>query len=381
MHKINGIETIGIVGGGQLARMMITAIKKLGLKVAVLDPHADSPCHSLADHHITANYDDADGYKKLADVSDLITYDFEHIDVDLLSTLEAHGHRVLPSVKNLRIIQDKLTQKQALQKAGIPVADFSIMKTLKDIKKYPFMLKSRRGGYDGKGNYLVKEETDLIPAMQTLQGDLMAESVVDFDKEVSVIAARSQAGEMVIYPIAENVHKNNILDITVVPANLSQELADKSIETAKRVMECFKGVGTFCVELFINEKTNTVLVNEVAPRVHNSGHYTIEACRTSQFENHIRAILGLGLGSTEMLVPYAGMKNFIGGVREKGIAVYTGIENVHKIPNASVHIYGKVRVTPGRKMGHVTVTGTTLEEVQQKLEQINIKVVHLADDD
>jgi len=381
MHKLNGIKSVGIVGGGQLARMMIPTIRQLGLSIAVLDPHHDSPCHTTCDHHITSDFDSTEGYTKLADVSDIITYDFEHIDADLLRRLEDHGHKVLPSVRSLRTIQDKLTQKQALEKAGIPVAEFSVLKNVKDVKKYPFMLKARFGGYDGKGNYHVKTEADLLPALQALKGDLMIESLVDFEKEVSVIATRSQSGECVIYPIAENLHKDSILDYTIVPANISKETEAKVIDTAKKVMDCFKGVGTFCVELFINEKKGEVLVNEVAPRVHNSGHYTIEACRTSQFENHIRAILGLPLGSTQMLVPAVGMKNILGGRSEKGMAAYSGIENALKIPGSNVHIYGKVRVSPGRKMGHVTVTGETPEDVKEKLDRINIKALHLADED
>lgn len=379
MHKINGVKTIGIIGGGQLARMMIPEIKKLGLNVAVLDPAPDSPCHSISDHHITENFDTVDGYKKLVSLCDVITYDFEHVDIDLLQVLETEGIRVLPSVRSLRTIQDKLIQKQALQKAGIAVPEFSMLKGIKEIKKYPFMLKGRSGGYDGKGTYLVKTEADIIPALQSMQGDLMMEYAVDFNKEVSVIATRGQTGECVIYPIAENIYKDNILHITTVPANLSPETAKLVIDTTKRVMDCFKGVGTFCVELFVNEETNKVLVNDVAPRVHNSGHYTIEACRTNQFENHVRAILGLSLGSTEMTVPCAGMKNIIGGRAEKGIAVYTGIENALKLPNVSVHIYGKGKVSPGRKMGHVTITGKTADEVKEKLDQINIKAVHLLD--
>jgi len=378
MHKINGIGTVGIVGGGQLARMMIVAIKRLGLKVVVMDPHADSPCHTIADKHITAEFHSADAMNKFAEMCDVITYDFEHIDVDLLQMLEQHGHKVLPAVRSLRIIQDKYTQKQALTKANIPVPKFDIMKTVKEVKDYPFMLKSRRGGYDGKGNYLVKTEADLIPALQTIQGDLMMEEVVEFTKEVSVIATRSQTGECIIYPIAENIHKNNILDTTIAPAKLSKDLDKKVIDTAKKVMECFKGIGTFCVELFVNETTGEVLVNEVAPRVHNSGHYTIEACRTSQFENHIRAILGLTLGSTDMHVPFAGIKNIVGNRGEKGDAVYTGIESALQIPGVTVHIYGKTLVTPGRKMGHATATGATFEEVKEKLDRIKISAVHYA---
>jgi len=378
MHKINGIGTVGIVGGGQLARMMIVAIKRLGLKVVVMDPHADSPCHTIADKQITAEFHSADAMNKFAEMCDVITYDFEHIDVDLLQMLEQHGHKVLPAVRNLRIIQDKYTQKQALAKAGIPIPKFDIMKTVKEVKEYPFMLKSRRGGYDGKGNYLVKTEADLIPALQTIQGDLMMEEIIQFTKEVSVIATRSQSGECIIYPIAENIHRNNILDTTIAPAKLAKDLDKKVIDTAKKVMDCFKGIGTFCVEMFVNETNGDVLVNEVAPRVHNSGHYTIEACRTSQFENHIRAILGLTLGSPDMLVPFAGIKNIIGNRGEKGDVVYTGIESALRIPNVTVHIYGKTLVTPGRKMGHAAATGTTFEEVKEKLDQVKITAVHYA---
>lgn len=380
MHKINGIESIGIIGGGQLARMMIPEIRKLGLRVSVLDPHHDSPCHSMCDNHIMGNYDSFESYQKLAEVSNLITYDFEHLDIDMLRRLESQGHKVLPSVRSLTTIQDKLTQKQALAKAGVAVPEFSMMKSVKDIKKYPFMLKARNGGYDGKGNYLVKTEADLIPALQSLQGELMTESIVDYDEEVSVIATRNQTGQCVIYPIAENIYRDNVLSTTIVPSEISKEMTDKVIDTVKRVMECFKSVGTFCVELFVNEKSGQVLVNEVAPRVHNSGHYTIESCRTNQFENHIRAILGLPLGSTEMLVPSAGMKNILGGRSEKGFAAYAGVENALKLPNVSVHIYGKPRITPNRKMGHVTVTGTCATEVKEKLDQINIRAVQLMDE-
>jgi len=360
MHKINGIRTVGIVGGGQLARMMIPAIKQLGLDVAVLDPAPDCPCHSISDHHIVANFNDADGFAKLAKLSDIITYEFEHIDVGLLKKLENQGHIIYPSVKSLETIQDKLTQKQALEKAGIPVPKFRAIETLSEINEFPCMLKSRRGGYDGKGNFVVRTKADLKPAMTKLRGDLYTEELIDFDKEISVIATRGQNGESVIYPIAENIHKDNILDTTTVPANIPKEITEKAIDVARRVMECFKGVGTFCVELFVNEKTGKVLVNEVAPRVHNSGHYTIEACRTSQFENHIRAILGLALGSTEMLVPCAAMKNIIGE------QVHTDFKTMLNTKNLNVHIYGKTKVAPGRKMGHITITGSTEEVARIK---------------
>jgi len=375
------IKTIGIVGGGQLGRMMMPSIKELGLEVAVLDPDADAPCKN-ADHHVIADFNDPEGYDALARLSDVITYEFEHINVDLLRKLEREGHRIFPSVESLAVIQDKYTQKQALQRSGIAVPPFFAIRDLKDLVEYwhstqqPFMLKSRRGGYDGKGNYVVRDATDVMPAFEALSrdaingNDLMVEPMICFEKEVSVIATRGQDGNIAIYPIAENVHKNSILDTTTVHAAISPKTTEQAIDTAKRVMECFQGIGTFCTELFVVNED--VLVNEVAPRVHNSGHYTIEACRTSQFANHVRAVAGLPLGSPEMLVECVVMKNIIGGARQNGQVRYTGIEDALRHKNVNVHIYGKANVKEGRKMGHITITGQT-EEVRDTLSKINVE--------
>jgi 5-(carboxyamino)imidazole ribonucleotide synthase len=201
------------------------------------------------------------------------------------------------------------------------------------------------------------------------------EELIHFTRELSVIATRSQTGEVVVYPIAENVHVDNILDTTTVPAaEINEKLHEEISKVAKNVMDCFKGVGTFCVELFIDDKNGNVWVNEVAPRVHNSGHYTIEACRVSQFENHIRAIVGLGLGSTELLVGGVVMKNIIG--KSSGNASLSGIENAYKIsPNLNMHIYGKTQASKGRKMGHYTVTGKSVEEVKNVLGKIKIESI------
>ena len=379
---VNNLKTIGIVGGGQLGRMMIPYIKQLGLDVAVLDPAENAPCASICDYHIVADFNDPDGFAKLAQVSDVITYEFEHINADLLEAIEKQGKPVYPSVSSLRIIQDKYTQKKALRASNIAVGDFQAVHGLEDLLSYtfPFMLKSRTGGYDGKGNFLVKCKSDCKEAYNQLSGGgkhaLMIEDFVDFDKEVSVIATRGQDGECVVFPIAENVHRNSILDTTTVPAKISAQTMQKVMQVAKDVMECFQGVGTFCAELFVNETTGEVLVNEVAPRVHNSGHYTIEACRTSQFENHIRAICGLGLGSTEMLVECAVMRNIIGTIAGK--ASYKGIEEALKLKDVNVHIYGKPDAAVGRKMGHFTVTGKSFE-VKEKLKKVNITSTRLCD--
>jgi 5-(carboxyamino)imidazole ribonucleotide synthase len=367
MHNINGIKTIGIVGGGQLARMMIPAIRNLGLKIVVLDPSHDAPVHKMCDHFIVSSFFDPVGFDELAKLSDVITYEFEHISVELLKKLESEGKKVYPSVATLQIIQDKFIQNSAMHDAKIPGPAFRAIANLDELQAYynetkqPFMLKARRNGYDGKGNYLVKTVADIVPAFNALsrgnENDLMAEELVDFCAEVSVIATRGQSGECVTYPIAENSHKDSILDTTTVPANITPETAQRAHDIAKRVLECFKGVGTFGVELFVT-KSGEVLVNETAPRVHNSGHYTIEACRTSQFENHIRAIVGIPLGSTDLVVECVAMKNIIGERGTDGIAVYDGALDALKHKNLSLHIYGKSEVLGGRKMGHYTVTGS-----------------------
>jgi len=376
---INNIKTVGIVGGGQLGRMMIPYIKKLGLKAVVLDPAEDCPCAKLCDTHIVAGFSDPKGFARLAELCDVITYEFEHIDTALLKALEDKGQTIYPSVESLKVIQDKYTQNEALRTAGIAVPDFFAVTDLDDLKarytklQKPLMLKSRKGGYDGKGNAVIKTADDIETAYNTLSrggtDDLMAEPLLNFKKEVSVIATRGQDGTCVIYPIAENLHKNSILDVTTVPAAVDKKTAYKVDACAKAVMECFKGIGTFCAELFVTHNGD-VLVNEVAPRVHNSGHFSIEACATSQFENHVRAIVGLKPGSAELKYKSACMKNIIG--TRDGAARYTGLEDALAFDHVHVHIYGKSEVKPGRKMGHVTLVGDP-HEIEKKLQKLQIK--------
>jgi 5-(carboxyamino)imidazole ribonucleotide synthase len=382
---MNKIKTIGIVGGGQLGKMMIFDAKRLGLRIVTLDPSADCPSASISDEMIIAGFNDAKAYAELAKKSDVITYEFEHINAAHLEEIEKQGAKIFPSVASLKIIQDKLTQKQALADSGILVPVFEKVESLADLQHYyaknpkPFMLKARCGGYDGKGNFFVINENFIADGFSALGGyagkTLMVEELINFTRELSVIATRSQSGEIVIFPIAENVHVDSILDTTTVPASeIDSTLHDKIFEVAKNVMDCFKGVGTFCVELFIDDKNGNVWVNEVAPRVHNSGHYTIEACRVSQFENHIRAIVGLGLGSTELLVGGVVMKNIIG--KNSASASYTGVEEAYCIsPNLNMHIYGKTKSAKGRKMGHFTVTGESVKEAKEILEKIEIESV------
>ena len=361
-------KKIGIVGGGQLGKMMILEAKRLGFYVVTLDPGEDCPSHSISDAQIVAGFDDPGAYIALAEKVDVITYEFEHIHAPVLEALQAKGHLIYPSVESLKVIQNKYTQNQALEKHGIPIPRFSPVNSVEDIKKlgqpaafgYPIMLKTTLGGYDGKGNALVRSEGEAEEAYRSLGGgkkQVMAEEFVNFEREISIIATRGLDGSRVIYPAAENHHVNSTLDITIVPARVPDQAVEKATEIAGRVMEVFEGVGTFCVEMFVTG-SGEVLVNEIAPRPHNSGHYTIEGCLCSQFENHIRAITGLPLGSVALCQPTV-MVNLLG--ESDGAARLVGLEEAYADPNVRVHFYGKGQSQKGRKMGHFTCIDKTVE--------------------
>ena len=370
-------KRIGIVGGGQLGKMMILEAKRLGFYVAVLDPTVDCPASSICDLHIVASLDDPKGYQELSKRADVITYEWENINAEALNDLENEGHPVYPSVTALKIIQNKYLQKSALSESMVPVPGFAKVSSKADIRNfgkpenlgYPLMLKTTSGGYDGKGNSVINTEDDVEQAFKQLGGgqkELMLEKYIDFAKEISVIACRGIGGEKTVYPVAENVHVNSILDTTTVPADIDQTVADKAAAIADKVMSVFEGVGTFCVEMFVTAGGD-VYVNEVAPRPHNSGHYTIEACFANQFENHIRAIAGLPFGDTRLKTPVA-MVNLLG--ESDGSAALIGLEEAYKDPNVHVHYYGKKESRTGRKMGHFTVVGDTAENVTRRAQEL-----------
>ena len=357
-------KRIGIVGGGQLGKMMILEAKRLGFYVATLDPTPDCPSHSISDLHIVADFDDPKGYEELAKHADVITYEFEHINASALEKLEKEGHVIYPSVTALKTIQNKNSQKIALENSNIPVPRFALVKNTSEIKEfgkpenfgYPLMLKTTTGGYDGKGNALIRTEADVENAFHQLGGgkkELMIEEFIDFEKEISIIACRGIDGKKVIYEVAENTHKNSILDVTTVPADISRALREKAGGISVEVMSVFEGVGTFCIEMFVT-KDGEVYVNEVAPRPHNSGHYTIEGCYANQFENHIRAIVGLPFGCTGLIEPTV-MVNLIG--ESGGKAKLIGLEEAYNDSTVHIHFYGKSESQVGRKMGHYTVIG------------------------
>ena len=364
---------IGIIGGGQLGKMMILEAKKMGFYVSILDPDPNCPAHTLVDNHIVAGLKDRDGILKLAEISDIVTYEIEHINVDALFEVEKTGKPVYPTPQSLKVIQDKLTQKQALLDAGVAAPDFMEVKSPSDITKagetfgYPMMLKARLGGYDGRGNFMVKSAGCAEEAFKALNGDttpLMIDRFVNFDMEISVLACRGKDGAIAVYPVAQNEHREEVLYETRVPANIDAATSDAAMEVARKVMDVFGGVGMFCVEMFV-EKGGRVLVNEIAPRPHNSGHYSIEGCFASQFENHVRAVCGLPLGDTSLIMPSV-MRNILGEPGHDGPAFVQGAEDVLAIPGAALHIYGKQETKAKRKMGHITVISGTLEDAVQK---------------
>lgn len=356
---------IGIVGGGQLARMLIFPAKQMGFHVTVLDPTQNSPAGQVADKHIVADLDDENAMQELAKHSDFITLEWELANPTLLEKIEKKGTSVNPSPKTLRMIKDKYQQKVFLQKAGIPVAPFANGDDIHIAGKkfgYPFLLKAKMGAYDGRGNYLIKNRREIQEGLAMLKGlerqEVYVEKFVPFEKELAIMVARNTREETKTFPLVQTVHKNNILYTVLAPAPVSKAIVKKAEALARKVMLHLQGAGVFGIEMFLTKKGD-VLVNEIAPRVHNSGHYSIESCATSQFEQHIRTITGLPLGDTRMKTPFAVMLNILG--TRQGKASLHGIENALKIPGISVHIYGKTETKLQRKMGHITVVGQALD--------------------
>jgi 5-(carboxyamino)imidazole ribonucleotide synthase len=352
-------QTIGIIGGGQLGRMMALAAKAQGFRIAVLDPEPDSPCGQVADYKVVAPYDDFKAIEELAEISDVITYEFENIDAEALKSI-CDRARVPQGTELLEITKDRISEKAAIQKAGIEVAPYAVIETKQDIYEalerlgYPAVLKTSRGGYDGKGQLVIKSEQDLSEADSLIaNGPCVLEKWMPFIKEVSVIVARNEAGETAIFPVGENIHINNILHQTIVPARISDRARDNALKAALKLVESLKMVGTLAVEMFVMED-ETIYINELAPRPHNSGHYTIDACETSQFEQHIRAVCNWPLGSTNLLKPVV-MVNVLGE------HLPSLLEKIPTLPDWKIHLYGKSLAKTGRKMGHVTLLRDTVE--------------------
>ncbi len=361
---------LGIVGGGQLAKMTAHSAQALGAEVVILERSDISPALPLAKDYFIGDWDKAENLIALGEKSDIVSLENEFVDANALSELEAAGFQLIPSSKTIGLIQDKYIQKQTLAQAGIAMPKFMSVSNPEDITEaaeelaWPLVLKARRNGYDGKGNATIESEKDVEAAWLKLEGNkgrtLYVEAFCPFQKELAVMVTRSRDGEIVTYPVVETIQKDHICHTVIAPANIPTELAAKATEFAKQAVIAVDGVGTLGVEMFLSND-NEILLNEMAPRVHNSGHYTIEACECSQFENHVRALFNWPLGSTDMRSKFAVMVNLLGD--QNGSGFPTGIEQALKLPGVHIHSYGKLESKIGRKMGHITVIGNKLESV------------------
>lgn len=374
--------TLGILGGGQLGKMLLTETLKYDIRTIVLDPSAEAParfgCHTFFQGDLM-DYDTVYQFGKQAD---LVTFEIENVNVDALERLESEGIKVYPTPKSLRIIQDKGAQKAFYKAHGIPTAPFepfpspALLATAVAEGRwtYPFVWKSTRFGYDGNGVKIVRNPQDLhaLP-----EGPCIAELCADIDKELAVIVARSPKGEVATYPVVEmEFHPEaNQVEYVLCPARIAEPISDQARKIALQVAEAFGSIGLLAVELFLT-KEGEIWVNEVAPRPHNSGHYSIEASYTSQFEQHLRAILNLPLGSTESKVAGV-MVNLVGAEGYAGDVIYEHIENVLSLQGVTPHIYGKRQTRPFRKMGHITITHPDIEQARSLAQKVKetIKVI------
>ncbi len=367
---------LGIVGGGQLAKMTAMAGLQLGCDVVVLERNNYSPAANLASHSIVGDWNEPEALVKLASQVEVVTLENEFVNAGSLQSLEQCGYLVLPTSRSIALAQDKLIQKQTLAAAGVAVPRFEAVANEQEVEHaasrlgWPLLLKARRNGYDGKGNATIRSAGEIRPAWSKLGGDkgreLFVEAFCDFTTELAVIVTRGRNGQVVTYPVVETVQRDHVCHVVKAPAPISAALAEKAADLARKAVASVGAIGSFGVEMFLT-KQDEIVLNELAPRVHNSGHYTIEACACSQFENHVRAVLGWPLGSPRMLVPAAVMINLLGKQRAVGRPV--GIERALALPGARVHIYGKAMSGPGRKMGHITAVGASVDEALNVAQQ------------
>ena len=368
------VKILGIIGGGQLGMMLTEAAKKMPehvSKVIVLDPNQNCSAALVGAEQIVADFKNRDAIIELSEKVDIITYEIESGDSDVLKSVENNAE-INPSPETLKIIQDKFLQKTFLQNNKIPVPDFieidNIENVIQGLKKfgYPALLKARRDAYDGKGNFKIDSENEIQEAYDYFKGQkLMLEKFVPFKMEVSVIASRNTKGEIKTYPLVENIHEKNILRQTIAPARTSNDVSQKAEKIASDTMDVLKGAGVFGIEMFVTQN-DEIVINEIAPRVHNSGHHTLQSGKTSQFEQHLRAILGLELGSTELMYNTI-MYNILGNLHFEG--EYKKIEFSEK--NIFLKMYDKKISKPLRKLGHLNLVGTDNQTIDKLLEELS----------
>lgn len=363
-------NTIGIIGGGQLGRMMALAAKAMGYRIIVLDPTADCPAAQVSDEQIVADYDDKVALRELSEKADVVTYEFENIDYDALKMTQ-NLVSVPQGSELLSITQDRILEKAYLESANINIAPYAVIVDKEEIESeiksigYPAVLKTAQGGYDGKGQVVLHDANDIDTAARLLRyGSCVLEAWIPFEKEISIVVARNLDGQVETFPVAENVHVNNILHTTIAPANVTDNVHEEAEEIAKKLADVLQLCGVLAVEMFVTN-SGAIYVNELAPRPHNSGHFTIEACSISQFTQHIRAIVGLPLVKPELLKP-AVMINILGQHVE---AVN---ENMAEYAQWFVHYYGKKEAKINRKMGHITVLTDEPKAILSEIEETQI---------
>jgi len=365
---------IGVLGGGQLGRMLIQEAINLNLHIHIMDPDQNAPCASIAQTFTCASLTDFDAVIEFGKDKNLITVEIENVNIEALEALEKNGVQVYPQPHVLKIIKDKGTQKQFYETNDIPTSPFELIQSANELTKasikFPVVQKLRTGGYDGRGVQILKNDQSSFDAPSII------ENLIDFEKEISIIVARNDKGQVSTFPSVECEFnpEAHLVEFLFSPAEISHEIEKKAKEIASDVIEKLDMVGILAVEMFLT-KSGDLLVNEIAPRPHNSGHHTIECCETSQFAQHLRAILGLPLGSTALIQPGA-MINLLGEKGHTGTAIYEGLSELLNHTHVFPHLYGKEQTKPLRKMGHITITGNSIEEVKETADKIK-DIIHI----
>lgn len=380
-------KSIGVLGGGQLGRMMIEETLRLNLKYNILENDANCPCAPLASQFIQGSLMDEAAIRQLAAISDVLTWEIEHVNTEALIKLEDEGKEIIPSPKVLKMIQDKGLQKQFYFDNNIPTGSFFLVNEPKEwsaaIQQLPgnkFVAKTRKGGYDGKGVAILSKH-DILNGHEPIpfDGPCVLEAFIPCEKELAVIVAKDRDGNLLSFPSIEMEFdpEANLVTLLLSPARVGSIVEEKAEEIARNLVRSLSGCGLFAVEMFLDKEGN-ILVNEVAPRAHNSGHHTIEACYTSQFEQLARILVGLPLGSTQLIEP-AAMINLLGAKDFSGSYKLDGLDKISKLPGVFVHLYAKKESKPMRKMGHVSIMAPTLQEVIEKANYVRTHLKFVKD--
>jgi 5-(carboxyamino)imidazole ribonucleotide synthase len=363
--------SIGIIGGGQLGKMIAQEAKRMSLKVIILDPDPECPASAIADDHLVADFKSHIDIRKLSQLVDVVTYEIELADSDVLIDINSGKKIIHPAPETLKIIQNKYRQKMFLREKHLPVPNFDLVRDNSQIDKalfskgFPLIVKACEDSYDGRGNRVINSEEDILSATRTFgSGKCMVEEIIDYRKELSVMVARNELGQVTSFPVVENFHSDSVLDTTIAPARISKPLEMTTRRIAEKAVEALMGSGIFCIEMFVT-RNDEILINEIAPRPHNSGHYTIEGCSVSQFEQHIRSILNLPLTDPRLISPTV-MVNILGPQEFEGEYYLAGLHELLKIEGLKLHLYGKRISKPKRKLGHITITSESLTDAIDK---------------